>query len=279
MLNKTTLFARYVRSLKRLNFVLAEFTLSLKPAYVAVMKPVLLTQIHFTCLTINTLVYNEGRADAVRRYVDWLRGVQLADKADYWQQFCDKMLELNLTAAVPDERPKRGTDPGADMQQLTVDHFHTLWDVVHLYALLIDHMVVTRTDQSHESLMSALENVLGLYNNLLVFITCRVCHDHYFEVRGKLQYEVERIKLALRWERLTKVPIQFVDEESATTEMPGALLKHHMARATVRFHNHVNAYRIIQQRVQNVEYARKLCAPMTWRDYMKKLTMTEDEEE
>ncbi|AAM70283.1 hypothetical protein [Phthorimaea operculella granulovirus] len=146
--------------------------------------------------------------------------------------YTDKLKRLNLSKFEP---------------QKFVFTFSTIWDCIHLLCLMCDDAIINRHNDSYENILSFVRNLKWVYYNIFIVLFCPVCARHYLTV-NTFPFELERIEIALYREHMGE-PIQMVDEcINRSQSHKNVLYRHHLVYVSMLFHNHVNGYRPIQHK-------------------------------
>jgi hypothetical protein len=155
---------------------------------------------------------------------------------------------------------------------VTINHYHTIWDTLHLLAFMFDSAIQNRYQQinyfeEYEHYLKSIESILS---NIYIILGCPKCVGHFFEVRGSIIIQIELQKYNIHKYFLRKMQSQrrgitFVEPQDIDIEtyleqrmnengifvFPKWIITYH----TFLLHNHVTRYKLMQERsAQSLSY-------------------------
>ncbi|QED40602.1 P33 [Chrysodeixis includens nucleopolyhedrovirus] len=198
------------------------------------------------------ITYKDVQEKEIEDLKKWV--LQLPDTFDLEQMqvlFTAKTEELNLRAFQPRDYNYS---------------FTTVWDTIHFLCMIIDDMVNNRNTVGYKTLTNNLSQLKAIFYNLFLQLECALCRDHYITVKGFLIFNIERIETCLNQEQHGD-KIVFVNEITVKNETQNVLMRNGMLYASMVFHNHINQYKYVQQKIQPPTHLHK----MKWNEYKKLL--------
>ncbi|AIS92085.1 sulfhydryloxidase [Erinnyis ello granulovirus] len=232
MLVETQTVTRYKQSFLLFVYRLLDMTrVAPSPELKQVIQNEVVYLFELACL----LVYNKGdeqKSLSVKMLVEWSGGLGSdIDIAVFNDMYTQQLTQYNLQELVP---------------KSFVFTFAVIWDSIHLMCLLADDVIANRHLYDTDTTMQCIRNLKWILYNVFIVLFCPVCAKHYLTI-NTFPYEVERVEVALYREEMGE-PLQLVDEMLQSQIHKNVLYKHHLVYNSMVFHNHVNNYRPIQHK-------------------------------
>lgn len=218
---------RYINSFQLFNFRMLDM---IRVAPAEQLKTLLLAEVKFLYNLSCLLVYKDLKSVEIDALLGWFQTLSADLKLEEIRDlYKNKLQDLNLSQLDPEKY---------------LFSFTTIWDAIHLMALLGDEMLNKRGTLDAEVVMMFFKNLKWVFYNIFIILFCPKCARHFLTV-DIFPYEIERVEVALYREKLGE-PILFVHEETKSMATKNYLLTHHLLYKSMLFHNHVNSYRPIQ---------------------------------
>lgn len=181
---------------------------------------------------LSLLVYGDTRDKNVRALVDWAGSVGSDIRLEVFKDmYLERIRQLDLQKLEPNK---------------FVFSFSTIWDSLHLMCLMGDDVVSNRHQYEPEAVSSCIRNLKWVFYNVFIILFCPVCARHYLTV-DSFPYEIERVEVALYREKMGE-PLQLVEEINRNQSHKNLLYKNNLLYKSMMFHNHINSYRPIQHK-------------------------------
>ncbi|AER41514.1 P33 [Epinotia aporema granulovirus] len=195
-------------------------------------KQVLINESKFLYGLMCSLKYNDSKSAEIDALIKW--GVNLGTdiKLDqYKDMYVQKLTELRLLEMIPTR---------------FVFSFSTIWDSIHLMCYIADVIVLNRHKYTYEHVSVCISNFKWVFYNMFIILFCPVCAKHYLTV-DTFPFEFEQVQVALFKESLGE-PLVLVNEINRNQAQKNILHKYHLLYKSMLFHNHINNYRPIQHK-------------------------------
>lgn len=198
----------------------------------AEIKQVLINEAKFLYGLMCSLTYNDSKSAEIDALIKWGTNLGTDIKLDQFKDmYVQKLTELRL----PDMIPPR-----------FVFSFSTIWDSIHLMCYIADVMVLNRHKYTYEQVTTCISNFKWVFYNMFIILFCPVCAKHYLTV-DTFPFEFEQVQVALFRESLGE-PLVLVNEINRNQSQKNILYKYHLLYKSMLFHNHINSYRPIQHK-------------------------------
>ncbi|ACZ63564.1 PrGVORF78 [Pieris rapae granulovirus Wuhan] len=196
------------------------------------LKQVLKNEVHFLYDLLCLIIYNDNKEESINVLIDWASVVGSDIKLDVFKDmYIEKLTQLNLQEFAPAK---------------FLFSFTTIWDSIHLMCLIADDIIINRHIYEKETVMSCISNFKWIFYNIFIILFCPICAKHYLTV-DTFPYEFERVEVALYREKMGE-PLQLVEEITRNQIHKNILYKNNLLYKSMIFHNHVNNYRPIQHK-------------------------------
>ncbi|UYE99127.1 MAG: p33 [Betabaculovirus sp.] len=232
MLVETQTVARYKQSFLLFIYRLLDMT---RVAPSSELRQVIQNEVIYLYELACLLVYNKGNENksvSIKMLVQWageLRSdIEITAFNDMYSQ---QLTQYNLEEMLPKN---------------FVFTFTVIWDSIHLMCMMADDIIANRHIYDTDIVTRCIRNLKWILYNVFIVLFCPICAKHYLTV-NTFPYEFERIEIALYREKMGE-PLQLVDDILQTQIHKNILYKHHLVYNSMVFHNHVNSYRPIQHK-------------------------------
>ncbi|APO13964.1 P33 [Plodia interpunctella granulovirus] len=196
------------------------------------LKTVLVKEVKFLYSLICLIMYDDNKSDKMEDLIEWASNLDSDIKlAEFQEKYVEKLKSLDLDNLEP---------------QKYSFSFGTIWDSIHFMCLIADDIIHNRDSYEYEHVSSCIKNLKWVFYNIFIVLFCPVCARHYLTV-DSFPYELERVEVALYREKMGE-PLVLTQEINRNQGHKNVLFKHHLTYKSMLFHNHVNNYRPIQHK-------------------------------
>ncbi|UXX41888.1 p33 [Psilogramma increta granulovirus] len=232
MLVETQTVARYKQSFLLFIYRLLDMTrVAPSPNLQQVIQNEVMYLYELACL----LMYNkcdDNKSVSIKNLIKWAGGLGSdIEITAFNDMYAQQLTQYNLEKMLPKN---------------FVFTFTVIWDSIHLMCMMADDIIVNRHMYDSHNIMQCIRNFKWTLYNVFIVLFCPICAKHYLTI-NTFPYEFERVEIALYREKMGE-PLQLVDEILQGQIHKNILYKHHLVYNSMVFHNHVNSYRPIQHK-------------------------------